>query len=157
MYHTVCPLRGPGHDSPVGEWMYLTVLSMTRVMIAHCPLSVPNHGSSVVKWMYFTVCPLSGQGHDSSVEKWINLTVCFPLWPGSIPGPGRLFQGIFPWLITLCQPVLSQRGRKWLDLDPLNSTTQPVDTKENRGPWTGDGWKKTWQFGLLRQRMQRNA
>jgi len=37
MYLTVCPLRGPGHDSSVGERMY------------------------------HTVCPLRGLGHDSSV------------------------------------------------------------------------------------------
>jgi len=28
------------------------------------------------------------------------------------------FKEIFPWLITLCQPALSQRGRKWLNLYP---------------------------------------
>ena len=26
---------------------------------------------------------------------------------------------IFPWLIALCQPVLSQRGRKWLNLPSI--------------------------------------
>jgi len=48
---------------------------------------------------------------------------------GSIPGHGRVFRVIFPWLITLCQPVLSRRGRKWLN-PPLNGTTQPADTEE---------------------------
>ena len=46
--------------------------------------------------MYLIVCPLCG--------------------PGSTPGDGRVFRGISPWLITLCQLVLSQRGRKWLNL-----------------------------------------
>jgi len=47
MYLTVCPLRGPGHDSPVGERMYLTV----------CPLRGPNHDSSVGELLYLTVYP----------------------------------------------------------------------------------------------------
>jgi len=53
------------------------------------------------------------------IAQWENecimyLTVCPPRAPGSIPSHGGGFQGIFPWLITLCQPVLNQRGRKWL-------------------------------------------
>jgi len=32
---------------------------------------------------------------------------------GSNPGHGGVFEGKFPWLITPCKPVLSQRGRKW--------------------------------------------
>ena len=75
-------------------------------------------------WVCSIVCPqsndcnspLRGPGHDSSVGKWMNLTVCPPCGPGSIPGHGGVFQGIFPWLITLCQPVLSQRDRKWPSL-----------------------------------------
>ena len=35
------------------------------------------------------------------------------------PNHSGVFQGIFPWLITLCQPVLSQRGRKWLVLSSM--------------------------------------
>ena len=42
MYLTVCPLRGPGYDSSVGEWMYLIV----------CPLRGPGDDSSVGEWMY---------------------------------------------------------------------------------------------------------
>jgi len=34
MYCIVRPLRGPSHDSSVGECMYLTVLSVARVTIA---------------------------------------------------------------------------------------------------------------------------
>jgi len=41
---------------------------------------------------------------------------CLPHGQGSIPSHGGVFQGIFPWLITLCQSVLSQRDRKWLNL-----------------------------------------
>jgi len=43
------------------------------------------------------------------------LTVCPLRSPGSIPGRGVVLQEIFLWLITLCQPVLSQHGRKWLN------------------------------------------
>jgi len=42
----------------------------------------------------------------------MNLTVCPLCWPGLIPGHGGVFQGIFPWLIMLCQPVLSQQWQK---------------------------------------------
>ena len=41
----------------------------------------------------------------------MNLIVCPPRGPGSIPSYGGVFQGTFPWLITLSQPVLSQCGR----------------------------------------------
>jgi len=47
MYLTVSPLRGPGHDSSVGEWMHLTI----------CPLQGPGHDSSVGEWMHLTGCP----------------------------------------------------------------------------------------------------
>jgi len=40
----------------------------------------------------------------------IYLTVCPLHGPGSIPG--RVFQGMFPWLITLRLPFLSQFTRK---------------------------------------------
>ena len=66
--------------------------------------------------MYLTVCPPRGPGHDSSVGEWMTLPVCPPCGPGSIPSHGGVFQGIFLWLIILCQPVLSQRGRKWHNL-----------------------------------------
>ena len=59
-----------------------------------------------------TVCPLHGPGNDSSVVELMYLTVCSLFGPGSIPGRGRVFQRIFPGLITICQSVLSQRGRK---------------------------------------------
>jgi len=38
---------------------------------------------------------------------------------GSIPGRGEVFQEIFPCLIALCQPVLSQRGRKGINLPSM--------------------------------------
>jgi len=46
--------------------------------------------------MYLAGCPLHG--------------------PGSIASRGGVFQGIFPRLIILRQRVLSQGGRKWLNL-----------------------------------------
>jgi len=48
-------------------------------------------------------------------NEWISLSV-LPVALGSILSHGKVFQGIFLWLITLCQPVLSQRGRKWFNL-----------------------------------------
>jgi len=49
----------------------------------------------------------------------INVSHCPLCGPGLIPGCGGVFQGIFSWLITLCQPVLSQCGRKWLNLPSM--------------------------------------
>ena len=60
-------LRVPGHNSSLGERMYLTV----------CLLRGPGHDSSVGEWMYLTVCPLQCLGRDSSVGEWMYLTV-FP-------------------------------------------------------------------------------
>jgi len=71
----------------VRSWSILTGSYSNRLSAGY----KVNHDSLVRGWMYRTVCPLHG--------------------PGSIPGNGRVFQGIFPWLITLCQPVLNQRGK----------------------------------------------
>ena len=49
----------------------------------------------------------------------MHLTVCLLCGPTSIPSRGGVFQRIFPWLITLCQPVLSQRGKTWLNLPSM--------------------------------------
>jgi len=49
----------------------------------------------------------------------MNPTFCPPCGPGLIPSHGGVFQEVFPRLITLCQPVLSQRGRQWLDLPSM--------------------------------------
>jgi len=61
-----------------------------------------------------------------------------PCGPGSIPSYSRVLQGIFLWLITLCQPALSQHRRKGLDLasmavqfcsrDRIHFQTQPKYT-----------------------------
>jgi len=59
---------------------------------------------------------------------------------GSIPSHGGVFQGIFPWLIALCQPVLSQRGRKWLNLPSMTPPSLwTVRRKAEVQPWTDDG------------------
>jgi len=67
----------------------------------------------------------------------MNLTVCPPsCGPGSISSHGGVFQEIFLWLITLCQPVLSLLGRKWLNLPsmtPHNLWT--VRRKAEVQPW----------------------
>ena len=46
-----------GHDSSVGEWLYLTV----------CPHHGPGHDSSVGEWLYLTVCPIHGPGPGRSI------------------------------------------------------------------------------------------
>jgi len=50
--------------------------------------------------------------------------------PGLIPGRGGVFQEISPRLITLCQPVLSQCGGKWLNPHSMDGTIQPVNMDE---------------------------
>jgi len=59
----------------------------------------------------------------------MNLTVCPLRGPGLISSHGVAYQGIFPWLITFHQPVLSRLGQKMAQ-SPLIGTTQPVDIKE---------------------------
>jgi len=61
----------------------------------------------------------------------MNLTVCPSCGPGGgIFSHGGIFQGIFPWLITLCQPVLSQRTWQKMAQSLFNDTTQPVYSEE---------------------------
>jgi len=60
------------------------------------------------------------------------ISLCPPPGPGSIPGHGEVFQGIFPCPIKICQSVLSQHGRTRLNI-PLNGTTPPM-TIEEEGP-----------------------
>jgi len=66
--------------------------------------------------------------YHSLIYSILELTVMVAQWDSSlsvlpaarvIPSHGGVFQGIFPWLITLCQPVLSQRGKEWLNLPPM--------------------------------------
>ena len=73
----------------VNECIALSVLSMARVMIAQ------RENECISLSVLSTVCSLA--------------FVQFPDHDG-------VFHVSFPWLITLCQPVLSQRGRKWLNL-----------------------------------------
>jgi len=64
-------------------------------------------------------CCAAEVSHDSLVGEWLDLTVCPSCGPGSILGHNGEIQGIFPWLITLCQPALSQHGREWLNLPSM--------------------------------------
>jgi len=92
--------------------------------------------------MYLTVCPLHGPGNDSSVGEGMYLAVCPLRGPGSIPSHGRVFQVIFPWLITLCQPVLSvlsQPGSKWLNLPSMvPHNLRILRRKAEVQPWADD-------------------
>ena len=126
MYLTVCPLHDPDRDSSMGEWMNvrisLSVLSVAWVIYSsvgewmNLTVCLPCHpGIDIAQWenewisqSVFPVAP----GHDSSVGEGIHLTVCPPHGQGSFPDYGGVFQEDFPWLISSCQPVLSQCGRK---------------------------------------------
>ena len=71
--------------------------------------------------------------HDSSMGEQMYLTVCPPCGPGPIP-----------WLITLCQRVLSQHGRKWHDF-PARAPYYDLWTSRRKAkiqPCTDDGWKE---------------
>jgi len=66
-----------------------------------------------------------------------DFTVCFLSGLDLIPGCGE----VFLWKIALCQPILSHRGRKLLNL--INGTTQPAGNREempklNRGQTIAD-------------------
>jgi len=53
----------------------------------------------------------------------------------------------FPWLITLCQPVLSQRGRKWFN--PPSMTQHNLRTTRRKAevqPCIDDSWKKKTKY-----------
>jgi len=76
------------------------------------------------------------------IARWENECISLSV-PGSIPSHSGVVQVIFPWLITLYQPVLSQRGRKWLNLSsmrPHNLWT--ARRKAEVQPQTDDGWFK---------------
>jgi len=53
-----------------------------------------------------------------------------------LPATAEYLQGIFPWLIALCQPVLSQRDRKWLNLPSVAShNLWTLRRKAEAQPW----------------------
>ena len=83
----------------VHDTVWLTVLFYKNNII------MISRDSSVGEQTHLTVFPLCGLGHDSSVGEWMHLTVCPSCGPSSIPRNGGVFQGSFPWLITLCQPI----------------------------------------------------
>ena len=87
----------------IAQWDHsLSVFPVTRVMIAQWDNSL-------------SVLPVT----RVMIAQWDNSLSVFPRGPGSIPSHGAVFQGIFPWLIALFQPVLSHRGRKWLNLPSM--------------------------------------
>ena len=90
------------------ECLSLSVLSMVWVIIAQwvneC-LSLP-----VLSMVWVMIAQWE--------NKWISLSV-LSVGPGSILSHGGVFQRSFTWLTTLCQPVLSQRGRKYLNLPSM--------------------------------------
>jgi len=82
-------------------------------------------------------------------RKWTPCTDCLLRGPGWIFGSCRVSQGIFPWLITLYQPALSQCGRRWFNLPsmaPHNLWTSK--RKVYIQCWTDNGWKKCSTFPL---------
>jgi len=73
------------------------------------------------------------------IAQWNSSLSVLPVARVQFPTTVEYFKGFFP-MITLCQPVLSQRGRKWLNLlskTPHNLWT--VRKKAKVQPWIGDG------------------
>jgi len=108
----------------------LNLVCNILIVLHVIPYSV-SHDSSAGKLTYFTGRPFCGLG--------------------SIPDHGGAFWEVFPGLITLYRTVLSQRGRKWLNLP-----TQAMEIKEEGRNPTMDRqwlkWKKTftdsWSYSL---------
>ena len=73
----------------------------------------------------FCAPKLSHDGWEM-VKEWLYFTVDPPRGPGSFPVNGRELQGIFPWLATLCQPILIQRMVQSIS----NGTAHLVDIQE---------------------------
>ena len=73
------------------------------------------------------------------IAQWDSSLSVLPVTRVQFPATVEYFKG-FPWLIALCQPVLSQRGRKWLNLP--SKTPHNLWTARRRAeiqPWTDDG------------------
>jgi len=74
------------------------------------------------------------------IGQWDSSLSILPVARVQFPATAEYFQGIFPWLITLCQPVLSQRGRKWLNLPSvIQHNLWAARRKAEVQPRTADG------------------
>jgi len=83
----------------IAQWdSSLSVLPVARVMIAQWDSSLSN--LPVARVM---------------IAQWDSSLSVLPVARVQFPATAEYFKG-FCWLIALCQPVLSQRGRKWLNL-----------------------------------------
>jgi len=84
------------------------------------------------------------------VRERMGLTVHPLCGPGSIPCHGGVFKKIFPQLITFGQHILSQCGRKYLNLDPHGATQSVEIEEEGRSPTTDRQWLKKWCWSVRR-------
>ena len=107
------------------ECISLSVLSMARVMIAQwqnecISLSVLSMGLVMIaQWENEAISLSVLSMARVMIAQWENESISLSVLPVSwlqLPISGGVFRGIFPWLLTFCQPVLSQRGRKWFNL-----------------------------------------
>jgi len=74
------------------------------------------------------------------IAQWDSSLSVLPVARVRFPATAEYFKGLNPWLIALWQPVLSQRGRKWLNLPsmtPHNLWT--ARRKAEVQPWTDNG------------------
>ena len=77
----------------------------------------------------------------------------------TLPNTSGVFQGIFAWLITLRQPVMSQRGRKWLNLPSTASHSLWILRSEAEiSPWTDntDSFQKNLSRNIEQRGRQRS-
>ena len=111
-------------ESAVGHWLLYTARGWVAAW------SILFHQTTVIS-------------HDSSMGERLYLTICPPCGLGSIPDRGGVFQEIFPWLITFCQPVLSQCCRKWLNLFSMAPHSLWISRRKAEvQPWTQNSRRK---------------
>jgi len=145
MYLTVCPLRGPGHDSSVGEWMYLTVLFMAPVMIAQWE----NECISLSVLFVARVMVARWENECISLSVLFVVRVMIARWENECISLSVLsMAGVqFPagWSISrdlsLADHTLSTRGRKWFNLRSMASHNLWISRNEAEDqPWTDHCW-----------------
>ena len=124
----LCPLRGPGHDTSVGEWIYLTVcvLSVARVMIPQwenecISLSVLSMNRVMIaQWENECISLSVLSVNRVMIAQWENECISLSvLFMARVQFPAVYLKVIFPWLIPDANPswasVAENGSPQWHD------------------------------------------